>query len=802
MPACACPVTKTLNVFYQVSDPPATANHQVKWRVVGDTDYTIVSPNPTPILVSAPDSYKVEIPNVPACQDVEVAIQRQCPNNQNSTIQTNIAPATVSYGCTQTVSGTRTGSALYTYPEVLLDFTNAPGSFVINYNVNDPNNPGASNPPNRFRIKDTSGNTVFDSNWKGVANYAGPWLGDTLNTSTSGTLSFTKVAGSCFYTLIVDTFSSGDQTDNWSLSFDCTTDVVPPVDPTITLDPEVGCNNGVGRYIISSTAGTIIKLGIATSGTLSNNNGPSNCARIDAAMTASTGPTISAVSGLVSTTATASVGGSNSVFITLTIPASGYIVVDTEVIFKNSGVSGTATAAITIFEVNGVAKNITRSICIGSQTVTIPCEVVPPCTCPSGYTASPDGTNCIKEQTVAATAPTLPSTSATLISETNRIAYTNNGTILYTSGYNASTGIPLGGNTFSQDLAANRIVLLSTPFWKNTLALDTSGPLNRTGVWISGKTNYQTIGFSTCINITQAKTYLVGVGCDNYSDIKLNGVSILNQDLPELEGYYNTDTAPFSFWHIYPINLPAGNNVLQVSGTNITGDAGLGVEIYDASFADIIAATSYTDLGAKLIFSTKNLIGTVVSFATGGSGYTCPTGYVLKTCGLATPICYKVSYVNCEPAASIQYSLYNADVYNCAGDRVNPSATNVLVAFPTTFSPVINNFYFPLNRNGSVYKIKSTSTSTEAGFIMSNIGRSTVAAICELSIDCYFVSVPDIGATVTVQYVNPVTGLSAQKVFTNAQVVETLSTTTPFILSGNGLLTGPQQCNTGGVSES
>lgn len=784
---CACPVTKTLNVFFQVTDPPASNNHEIKWRVAGTSTYTTVSPNPTPVLVSAPNNYKVEIANVPACQDVEVSIQRQCPNNQNSIVQTNIAPATVSYGCTQTVSGTRTGSTFYIYPSVLLDFTNAPDSFVINYNVNDPNNPSASNPPNRFYIKDVNGSTVWDTNWRGVANYPGQWGTSSLNTATSGGVTFTKTAGSCFYSLFVETLPNGTQTDNWSINLDCTTITPPVADPTITL---VSCSAGVGRYQVSAAAGTVIKLGITASDLLTNNNGPSNCARIDSTLTASSGETVSAVSALVTNTSAASVGGSNSVFITFTIPAAGYTVIDTEVLFKNSGISGSAAAAITIFEVNGVAKNITRSVCIGSQTATIPCVTTPTCTCPTGYTASPDGSRCLKEETTAATAPTETTNNRTLVAKTN-LAYAIEGTILYTAGFNATNGKPIGNNTYAQDLAAGNIIKLTTPFWRNTLT--NSGPLNRTGVWTVLEADGQTIGFSTCINISQSKTYLVGFGCDNFGDIKLNGNSILVQNVAELNIYYNSDAAPFKFWHVYPINIPAGNNVLQVTGNNISSWASVGVEIYDATFGDLSSATSYTDLGTKLLFSTKDLRNTVVTGGNTGTGYTCPTDYVLKSCGLTTPVCYKVTYANCEPTGTVQYSKYVADKYSCTSCST-PAATDVLVAFVSTFSPAINSFYLPRDRDGFVYKIKSTSTSTDPAVIMSDIGRSTCAAVCALNTVCYTVAVNDPGATVVVQYINPATGQSTTGTFSNLNVVTTLAGNTPSIITGSGLLTGPYDC--------
>ena len=630
-------------MFYQVTDPPATANHVFRWRVVGDTTYTTISPNPTPILVSAPNNYKVQLPNIPVCQDVEVSIQRQCANNQNSIVQTSVAQKGLSYGCTESVSGTRTGSGSYIYPVVLLDLSNAPETVTFNYFTVDKNNPSSPNPPNRFLFKNAEDVTVFSSDWKGQANYIGPWQGGvSLNTPTSGSFTFNRGVG-CFYTVLVDTFPNGTQTDVWSLAINCTTVGDPPTDPTIDF---VSCSDGFGRYTITGTSGTILKVGISASGQLVNNNTPNNCARIDVGMTSSLGTdsTITDVSPLVTGTGTTSVGTTNTVFLDLVIPATGYIVIDTSVIFKNSPVSDEASATLTIFQVNGVAKSITRSLCIGSATASIPCVTDPPsCTCPSGFTATPDGSLCVKEETTAATAPTETTANRTLVAR-SLTNYSGMGSAIYTGGYNATTGAATGP-----------VQMLMTSFWRNSDWVNNQGPLNRTAVWTSvDNIGGQRVSFSTCINITQTKTYLVGVGCDNFADIKLNGVNIVTQSPSAVGAYFRTQgatieaiTATFLYWHIYPVTINAGNNILEIAGNNIDGPAAIGVEVYDATPAELAAVTSYTNLGPKLLFSTKDLRGTVVTGGNNGLGYSCPTGYVLKACGLTTPICYKVSETNC-----------------------------------------------------------------------------------------------------------------------------------------------------------
>jgi hypothetical protein len=754
MPTCNCPITKTLDVFYQVTDPPATANHVFRWRVVGDAAFTTISPNPTPILVSAPNNYKVQLANIPVCQDVEVSIQRQCPNNQNSIVQTSIAQAGLSYGCTQSVSGTRTGNNFYIYPAVLLNLSNAPETVTLNYSTVDPNNPSSADPPNRFLIKNSEDISVYSSGWKGQANYTGEW-GASLNTATTGSFTFNRGTG-CFYTVLVDTLPNGTQTDFWSLTIDCTNTVQPPADPVIEFNY---CSGGVGRYTITGTAGIVLKVGISASGQLTNTNSPNNCAAIDTILTSSTGGIISGLSPLITTTGTTSVGVGNTVFLTLTIPETGYITIDTTVTFKNSAVSSGSTATLTIFEVNGVAKNITRSLCIGTLTTSIPCVTdPPPCECPVGYTLTPDGSLCVLEETIAATAPTQSTANRTLVARTDT-SYGFKGAIIYTGGYNVSTGVATGS-----------IVALTSSFWTNPDFTSTDGPLNRVSVWTTlSNIAGQRISFSTCININQTKTYLVGVGCDNRATIKLNGVSIVTQSPSALTTYFRSlgatlgnDTAPFVYWHIYPVTISAGNNVLEITGINDGSVAGVGVEIYDATAAELELVDSYTDLGPKLLFSTKDLRGTVATGGDNGFGYSCPTGYVLKTCGLTTPICYKVTTVVCDvnvvpPTITVLSCSNGVGSYRITG---TPDTTMKVSLFATGSLTNNNTSDGYCSRIDATFNANSVTNPTASAVsnVIQTSGTATVGASNALFIN---VTIPSSGSVVIVTQVSVINSSSA-----------------------------------------
>lgn len=70
------------------------------------------------------------------------------------------------------------------------------------------------------------------------------------------------------------------------------------------------------------------------------------------------------------------------------------------------------------------------------------------------------------------------------------------------------------------------------------------------------------------------------------------------------------------------------------------------------------------------------------------------------------------------------YDFYLADAYTCGSCELN--ITNVVVAFPTATSVIINRYYAPTTDTGYVYKITGT-TSPAVGPIMSTTGYTTCA---------------------------------------------------------------------------
>ena len=252
--------------------------------------------------------------------------------------------------------------------------------------------------------------------------------------------------------------------------------------------------------------------------------------------------------------------------------------------------------------------------------------------CEYPYQLSPDGTFFFYEEEIAATPPS-GGTAASAVAKTNQ-AYSTCGSYIYDPGFNLD-----GTGTSTQ-------INISNAFWKNggTCADNntTDGPLNRTGLWTSTTSTDQYVGFSVCIDIPASKTYYVGIGCDNNAVIKVDSVTIVDQDPTTLGVQYSVGAAAtFKVWHIYPITLSAGPHIIEMLGHNDSGPAAIGAELYDATSSELDAATSYVDLGAKLIFSTKDMIGQPIQIGSGGLGYTCPEGYALASCE-TPPTCVKL----------------------------------------------------------------------------------------------------------------------------------------------------------------
>lgn len=179
---------------------------------------------------------------------------------------------------------------------------------------------------------------------------------------------------------------------------------------------------------------------------------------------------------------------------------------------------------------------------------------------------------------------------------------------------------------------------LTTPhFWLNgdapgVGANTTYGKVNETAVWVQGSVNgapyNESIGFSRKFNVPVSKRYYVGLAGDNTYSLKLNGVSLLENVLSISSPAVGSN---FRAFMIYPVDLIAGDNFIEMTAINISGPevnpGALCAEIYDNTAEEIANATSNQAL--TILFSTKNMVGQ--PFDVGETiGYKCPPGWALS----------------------------------------------------------------------------------------------------------------------------------------------------------------------------
>jgi hypothetical protein len=354
---CLCPVTKTLTVNFTGITPAPAGGYTVKWNTP-NSSWTFVTPNPT--------TSPVTIPNVPVCEDVTVIMEAQCPNSSSTIQQSTVVTAQTNYGCTSTITGSHTHSGTYTYPAYIINVTAATGSINLNWSTS-----GDSGLPNKFTLYDSSNNLVSTTDWKGVAAFAGPW-GSSLSTATTGTLTFTPTSGSCYYKLVVESYTNSSVQDTFQVAVACPT----PSSTVVPVITALSCTGGNGSYRIDAPAGTTLKVKLTASGTLTNNSTGGYCAQLQGSLVSSTGSSDSENSALINTTGSASIGGSNSLFVSVTVPSTGSVTINTTLFTVNSLASSTS-GTLTIFEVNGSAANITQSVCVQSSTGAVSCSSTP-----------------------------------------------------------------------------------------------------------------------------------------------------------------------------------------------------------------------------------------------------------------------------------------------------------------------------------------------------------------------------------------------------------------------------------------
>ena len=284
------------------------------------------------------------------------------------------------------------------------------------------------------------------------------------------------------------------------------------------------------------------------------------------------------------------------------------------------------------------------------------------CNCPSGYTAVGTNDGCQKITTVPAD---LNGAGALSACHFNSTVYGQFGSIFYQpSGY-AVNGTFTTTPTFLKTPAVGGSY--TGTLWGNNVGMTTVGRLNKTGIWkcgdqgYTGETtpgvtgDYKPLGFSRQINIPTTKQYYVGMGADNYASIKVNGVTIVSQVASALATSLSAGVdVTFKYWHVYPVQLSAGINLLEITGTNVGGIGVFGCEIYDATEAQLVACTTEAELVPYIVFTTGDVAGVPISqkvldndlFDVGSYNCTAYPGYNLVNEG-GSYYCKKIENATC-----------------------------------------------------------------------------------------------------------------------------------------------------------
>ena len=82
--------------------------------------------------------------------------------------------------------------------------------------------------------------------------------------------------------------------------------------------------------------------------------------------------------------------------------------------------------------------------------------------------------------------------------------------------------------------------------------------------------------------------------------------------------------------------------------------------------------------------------------------------------------------------AGINYIAYPADKYGCSGGSCGSFIETTEIAFPDTFTPIINKWYVSLSGDGYAYQLTSTTPSAGPGLVMQESTMNTCGIACSI----------------------------------------------------------------------
>ena len=300
------------------------------------------------------------------------------------------------------------------------------------------------------------------------------------------------------------------------------------------------------------------------------------------------------------------------------------------------------------------------------------CEIIC-CECAQGFTLD-DATGYCEKTTRIQAIPTSSFTSYPVLQGSTETVYGNFGARLYDNITNAVFPVNAFGNSpyIARDAAGtgtlynNTVSNVNNNIFNTQNTSDTKGRLNYSSILAAGYVDDTWFTVTFCITITTPKTYIFGLGADNQARASITsstfngGVTSLNivnlWDSGSPTGSPTTlHGRPFNWWHMFPIDLPAGNHTFELAGMNFGSSAALGAEVYDISITDLqalMASTTATpaDFAPYVIFTTADLVqNPPLEVPAPGSTptYSCPSGTTFTSC-YGVPQCVVDSKYICE----------------------------------------------------------------------------------------------------------------------------------------------------------
>lgn len=297
------------------------------------------------------------------------------------------------------------------------------------------------------------------------------------------------------------------------------------------------------------------------------------------------------------------------------------------------------------------------------------CEIVC-CSCAEGYTLNPLTNICETVERIPATAsggtfyPIIVGNKAPVYGNLGGALYPNiTGATFPINGYSSPAYIVKDaagtGLTYSPTLsvAGNQIF--------NSNGTSTGGRLNYNSLWGDSYPPNTWFTLRFCITITQNNTYIFALAGDNQVKASITSTTfqggVTSFNLVNLWASTSSsgtpadpsNTGPFNYWHMFPIDLPVGDHVFELSGYNFFDLYGFAAEVYDIPVLDLqnlMASSTATvgDLEPYIMFKTKDLIRDPPLFLpqAGSTGivYSCPSGYTFTECYGAPQCTIDITY--------------------------------------------------------------------------------------------------------------------------------------------------------------